>query len=979
MQRRTRRGCLLLWALHGLCSSSSGAQSRVGVVEAEDLDIVFPGRQYDFLVPHVGGSVRNALDFHRELYGWTPSEKPTVFLNDFSDFGNGAASTVPFNLVRFGVAPFSYAYETLPAMDRMFWLANHELAHLVTMDQAVGRDLAWRRFFSGKVYPDADDPLTIVYNYLTNPRWNAPDWYHEGIAVFLETWMAGGIGRGQGAYDEMVFRSMVLDDAHFYDIVGLESEGTATDFQTLVTAYLYGTRFLTYLAYTHGPESVIEWTARRPGSKAYFATQFQHVYGVPLKEEWSRWIAFEKEWQAANLASIRKHPTTLYRDLSPTALGSVSRAFVDRERGELHVAIRYPGQVAHLAAIDVETGRLEKIHDLKGAATYYVTSMAFDAERRLLFLTSDNKEWRDLWSLDLETRKLRRLANNFRMGDLAFNRTDRSLWGVQHYNASSVLVRVPEPYDKWQQIHTFPYGSDLYDLDVSPDGRFLTGGLAEIDGSQSLVRFSMRDLARRRVEPEELFDFGGSLAANFTFSEDGRNLYGSSYYSGVSNIYRYDLEKREMFVMSNAETGLFRPQELSSDELLAFRYTGDGFVPVAIPRMDIDNVSAVRFLGTALADEKPIVREWAAGSPREVGYVPGETGDFSTVRRMKVASFYPIVEGYKSSQAAGMRLNISDVLRQSRLSIAASYSPDDDLESDEKLHLDVEFEHWKWDFRGTWNRADFYDLFGPTKRSRRGWSLGYEFEDVVIFDDPRFLRMATGGVHWGDLDTLPNFQNVDATAEELTSVWARVEFEHLRESQGAVDKEKGIDAALEAVVDYVDSDTIPRLFGTLDRGWSLPLDHSSIWLRSSAGYANGSVDDDFSRFFFGGFGNNYVDRETEKRYREYYSFPGLEINEVGGRSFAKAMVEWNLPPIRFRKVGAPQFFLNWARPALFAGVLRTDPDVRRLERTLSTVGAQLDFKMVLFSNLPSILSVGYAVAFEHGDSVDEVMISLKIL
>ena len=94
--------------------------------------------------------------------------------------------------------------------------------------------------------------------------------------------MAGGIGRGLGAYDEMVWRSMVRDGSHFWDVVGLESEGTATDFQTATNSYLYGARFMTYLAYVHGPEKVIEWTARRPGSKAYYSSQFKHVFGVSL-------------------------------------------------------------------------------------------------------------------------------------------------------------------------------------------------------------------------------------------------------------------------------------------------------------------------------------------------------------------------------------------------------------------------------------------------------------------------------------------------------------------------------------------------------------------------------------------------------------------------------------------------------------------------------------------------------------------------
>ena len=37
------------------------------------------------------------------------------------------------------------------------------------------------------------------------------------------------------------------------------------------------------------------------------------------------------------------------------------------------------------------------------------------------------------------------------------------------------------------------------------------------------------------------FDFGPSVPSGFVFSPDGRYLYGSSYYTGVSNIFRYDL------------------------------------------------------------------------------------------------------------------------------------------------------------------------------------------------------------------------------------------------------------------------------------------------------------------------------------------------------------------------------------------------------------------------------------------------------
>ena len=89
--------------------------------------------------------------------------------------------------------------------------------------------------------------------------------------------MAGGLGRGQGAFDEMVFRAKVRDGDKFYSPLGLESEGTAVDFQVGVNDYLYGTRFFSWLALTHGPHKVVEWLGRDEGSKPFYAAQFKHV------------------------------------------------------------------------------------------------------------------------------------------------------------------------------------------------------------------------------------------------------------------------------------------------------------------------------------------------------------------------------------------------------------------------------------------------------------------------------------------------------------------------------------------------------------------------------------------------------------------------------------------------------------------------------------------------------------------------------
>ena len=122
--------------------------------------------------------------------------------------------------------------------------------------------------------------------------------------MFLETWMAGGLGRAQGAYDEMVFRAKVRDGDKFYSPLGLESEGIAVDFQGGVNNYLYGTRFFSYLALIYGPDKAIDWLRRPEHSKAFYSARFKQVFGRRLDDVWNDWIAYEKKFQTDNLAKL---------------------------------------------------------------------------------------------------------------------------------------------------------------------------------------------------------------------------------------------------------------------------------------------------------------------------------------------------------------------------------------------------------------------------------------------------------------------------------------------------------------------------------------------------------------------------------------------------------------------------------------------------------------------------------------------------
>ena len=985
--RRIWEVLAFLVCVRTLAPSDLAAQFQT--LETRDLRLVYTSPLQSYLVPQVARSFENSLRFHRRLFNGAPSGKIDVLMHDLWHYGNAGARPVPENHITIGIEPYAHEYESAPAPERMTSSFNHEMAHLVTTDKATSSDRLFRSVFLGKVTPDAEVPLSMLYGYLTTPRWYSPRWYLEGIAVYLETWMNGGLGRVIGPYDEMVFRTLVRDSGRIYDVVGLESEGTTIDFQVGVNSYLYGTRFVSYLALRYGNDSLLAWFNRTEGSRRYFSSQFRHVYGRSLEDEWSRWIAWERDWQSANLEAIRRHPITASRPLTDRALGSVSRAYYDSTSRNIYVAVRRPGQVAYIAAIDVATGRIERLREVLGASGFSVTALAFDAASRTLFYTTNNADWRHLVALNLETGRSEVLLRDARIGDLAFNPADRSLWGVRHDNGFSTLVRLPPPYHEWNQIQTLPYGRDLFDLDISPDGSTLIGSMSEISGNQRLVRMNIAALMEGDATPEVLSDdFGEWSPSNFVFSPDGKYLFGSSYFSGVSNIFRYDLTRRVMEVLSNTETGFFKPVPISEDSVVVFRYTSRGFVPSMIPNEVPDSVSRIRFLGNEIAERRTEVQSWMVppASSIDLDSLTTSTGTYRSLRHFKLDNAYPVVEGYEDAAgtfavAGGVRANFSDRVGTTALDLTSSYSPDRDLSSYERLHLRAVFRHWNWRVSAALNRADFYDLFGPTKTSRRGYSLALRYQGNVFYDPPRSLTYTLQLAGYGGLRTVPEYQNVTAPFDRLLSFSGDLAYGSLRRSLGAIDDELGTTWGVTVRGNYVKPALYPRLSLDASKGFLLPLDHSSLWLRASAGTAlAGNRNEPFAKFFFGGFGNNWVDYRAIPQFRNTESFPGIGINAVGGASYGKAQVEWTSPPLRFRRAGIPSFYLRWADLSLFATGLMTDVDDATARRTMASVGAQLDVRLVTLSHLDSTFSIGFAVARGEGVPLGSaLMFSFKIM
>ncbi len=976
-----RAAWLCLFLLCAFVGGSRADEIELDRLETEDLDLLYFDPPQTYLTPYAARAALNSIEFQKRIFEWKPWEKVTLLLKDFTDSGNAAARSSPNNALLIDVAPLSQAFETMSGGERIYILMNHELVHVATMDVWNDQDAFWRNLFMGKPMPMNEHPESILYNYLATPRVNAPRWYLEGSAVFMETWMAGGLGRAQGAYDEMVFRAMVRDNAHFYSPLGLEAEGSSVDFQVGVNAYLYGTRFMSYLALTYSPEKMVAWLKRGPDSDGYYSNQFERVFGKPLDDAWADWIAWEHTFQTAALQSVRQHPLTPVKRFTPQALGSVSRLYYNASKDTLVGAFRYPGVIAHVGELSLKTGAVRRLVDIKGPMHYRVTSLAYDPATNTAWYTTDNNAFRDIIQIDIGSGATKMLIKDGRIGDLVFNRADRSLWGLRHLNGFVTLVRMDAPYEKWRQVHTWAYGEVPFDLDISPDGQLVSMSVSKINGAQTLSVFKLADMEGDKPQETATYNFGSAVPEGFVFSPDGRSLFGSSYYTGVSNIYRFDLATSKVDAMSNAETGFFRPIIRDDGSMIVLEYTGQGFSPVQIDAKPLTDLSAVKFLGNEVISKHPILKTWAVGSPSKVNLDEKITGRGKYVpsEEIGIGATYPIAQGYKGYGTFGWHLMLEDRLQFAKLYATASYTPTEALKESERFHLNIEYRTVNGYLRYWHNDADFYDLFGPTERSRKGDAFLAGYRWPLIYDPPIEMNFSADVGYFIGLDTLPGNQNVPASASEIGTFEFKMDYKDTNKSLGAVDHEKGYEWEAVWGSEFADSAFFPRARAGFNFGFPVGWAHSSLWLYSSAGITGGDRNNPLTPYYFGGFKNNYVDDKEVKRYREYDTLPGFEIDEVAARSFAKSVVEWNLPPVRFEDVGTPSIYLASIRPAVFGSVLFADPGLVS-ERTLGNAGAQIDFNFTLAHRLPMTFSVGYAAGIEDWSKRDEEwLISLKIM
>ena len=559
-------------------------------------------------------------------------------------------------------------------------------------------------------------------------------------------------------------------------------------------------------------------------------------------------------------------------------------------------------------------------------------------------------------------------------------------------------MRLDRDLENPEVIYAFPFGVSVFDADISHDGKWLSFTSQGGNGEHTLLLFNTEELAKAIFKPVKLITWKDSNLGQFRFSLDDKYLIGSSYYTGVSNLWQINIETREMEMLTNTDIGLFAPLEITPGQLLALQFKRDGLQPVLLSREVVRDANAVQLYGQlAYENNKEALEQMGLlrdSLPRKnFGDVYNNITSYNVFKEMRFAGAYPIISGFTDARAwnhmtpvLGYRFNVNDPVGLSSMNMSVGLSPWSNNAWKNKFHVDFDWKYYFWNLKAAWNHMDFYDLFGPMRKSRKGYvvQLAYDYTNTLI--SPYNKSWGFSVAAYGDMDALPLYQEIemqDVRSMQTASVYGK--WAKTRTSLGGVMKEQGCELGVEGYGYLAGGRVYPSVEATGNFGTLVPFDrNTSFWLRTAAGHNFGDEESVFGTTYFGSFRNNYVDHRDAFQYRTTLAMPGATIDAIPAHSFAKATAEFNLRPLRLNNFGALFCYPTWIQCSLFGtGLSAWNP--HESHKMYYSTGIQVTTELVFLNYLKTTLSIGYGhlfapAGFDGGRrGNNEFMISLKLL
>ncbi len=941
--------------------------------ESENFIIIYKPH-HAYLADYLISSAEKSYSKLTGIFGSKPSERIVLNTFDLYDYGFGEATSIPQNYIHIEIEPFEAGYENIPYNERFQWVINHELVHIFYNDQANSTERGMRSVFS-KTAPEQSQPVTSLFTILTNYNRFSPVWHQESIAVYLETWLSGGFGRVLGSFDEMYFRSLVLENKELLSLSGISSRIPVNSFLMDMEYYLYGTRFGAFLAAKYGNEKFLEWY-RTSGEAFYnsYRNRFEEIFGLAIGDVWRDFTDAEIEFQEKNIARLMSEKVTQIKYLSAIPLGWVSTPYFSPEKGEILFAYQRKDHLASIGALNLKSMEFKDLETLPTPGMSQVSSTAFDPANGIFYFTTNNNQlFRDLNALNINTGKVSPVMEDERTGNITLDWTNKTIWGVRHNAGEVSVVYSKPPYKEFLILRSFPVGEEIYNLAVSPNGRQLAAVMHKTSGEQSLLIVDLENL--QNVTPV----YSAGNPENPSWSSDGKRIYFNAAVNGVSNIFLYSLEEKSCRAVSHSIKGLFRPLEINDDTLFAFEFSSEGFMPVLFKSGLINRLPAIEYLGQSVVDKNEKIKDYLVEVALPDSNMELKEEEYSGIGNIKVQSFVPVVSGFQSSVVAGIFSRIADPLLYHDFSIEAGYTVKSENNLLPKYHLRAKYEYKKEFSLGiNYNAPDFYDLFNKRKRGLAGEKYYIGSQHYLIYDNPLKMKLTNEIALYRGIERFTD-NLIPVSQPDFAVAQSNFNIRNYRRSIGSSEFEYGDEFDLSAVF-FASTWDKPQYSAQIFGGWNKLLNwiapHNTLSLRINAGYLFKNDNHLQSRFFIGGFGNREVENADVKQFRKPFMFPGIAVYDLVCDEFVRFTIENILPPLKLEGANIGSHYLNYIELSLFSQSLISNSNSGKY---WINGGGQINFVFNHWFNYETTLSLGAAKAFSEGKNEFDWFISIKLL